>query len=407
MFEFIFKKILPFALARTMSLAAIPFFQFALMAFSSKAEAGKFFFISNAAFVISQIADMGMSRAFPVIFGGKHGTANKYLPEIMSSRIILSLIGGALFFVFNRFGEIKWSWNGAGLSACFFCVGRVVLLGCQGYRHSHQHYGKLLKGSVVHIIFVTVFLLTGALYKEFNSNLALAALAIGVWVEAFFIGSSKAYPVFASNDKYLQMFKKCWPFMAFGVTNSIYVRIDSIVAGRLFSPELLGIYGTLDSALKMCIWPSYVGAQAVYPAVNDAVKNRDEKAFALASGRFFKLGLVICLVAMTISAIFWYSNFNQDANWNYAALFLWVSIWMALPNAFMNPLYYSFKLEADLTVIMFKLATIRVLSSIILAIYFRVAGLCANHTVITFFAMIMLYNQLKARKPDWIGSSTS
>jgi hypothetical protein len=80
---------------------------------------------------------------------------------------------------------------------------------------------------------------------------------------------------------------------------------------------------------------------------------------------------------------------------------------MALPNAFMNPLYYSFKLEADLTVIMFKLATIRVLSSIILAIYFRVAGLCANHTVITFFAMIMLYNQLKARKPDWIGSSTS
>jgi O-antigen/teichoic acid export membrane protein len=401
MFEFIFRKILPFALARTMSLAAIPFFQFALMAFSTKAEAGKFFFISNAAFVMSQIADLGMVRAFPVLFGSKHNQAHPQLPEIIITRIILGIFGGLIFLIFNQFGEIVWSWKGAGLGAFFFCSGRVVLMGNQGYRHARQEYSSLLRGSIVHLLTALVFIIICAVYYGFNANVALAALALGVWIETIVIDSSHAHPITKSNNKFILMFKKAWPFMALGFANSIYVRIDSLVAGRFFSPASLGVYGTLNSALKLCIWPSYVSAQAVYPGMNEAINKKDKPGLELSKKRHFKLGGAVCISVMIISVLVWYFKFYAFNEVTLAALFLWLSLWMSVPNAFMIPLFYSLGLEAKLNKIMIKLAVVRTILAIFLALKFKIAGLCANHLIITTLAIIMLYKEIYAYQPLW------
>ncbi|MGM0598316.1 MAG: lipopolysaccharide biosynthesis protein [Candidatus Rifleibacteriota bacterium] len=407
MFEFIFRKILPFALARTMSLAAIPLLQFALIIFSSKAEAGKFFFISNAAFVVSQIADMGMAKAFPVLFGSRDNRTHPQLPEIIITRIILGFFGGLIFIIFNQFGEIAWSWQGAGLAAFFFCVGRVVLLGNQGYRHARQEYSSLLRGSIVHFLSAMLFIIICASLQSFNANVALAALAIGVWIETIVIDSSQAHPIAKSNNEFRLMFKTAWPFMALGVANSIYVRIDSLVAGRFFSPELLGVYGTLDSALKLCIWPSYVSAQAVYPGMNEAVNKTDKQELELAKKRHFKLGGAVCVSVMVIGALVWYLKFYAFNEVTLAALFLWLSLWMAIPNAFMIPLFYSLGLEAKLNKIMLKLAFIRIFLAIFLALNFKIAGLCANHTIITLIAITMLYKEFYANQPPWLSHQSA
>ena len=402
MFEYIFRKVLPFALARAMSLAAIPLLQFALMGFSSKAEAGKFFFISNAAFLMSQIADMGMARAFPVLFGSKDSKAHPQLPEIIITRIFLGFCGGLLFMIFNQFGAITWNWKGAGLAAFFFCSGRVVLLGNQGYRHACQEYSSLLRGSITHLITVVVFIIACVSKYDFSANIALAALALGVWVESIAIDSSQAHPIASSRNEFRLMFKKAWPFMALGIANSVYVRIDSLVAGRFFNPELLGVYGTLNSALKLSIWPSYVSAQAVHPGMNEAINKKDKAEFELVKIRHFKLGGILCLSAMIICALIWYFKINSFNQVTLAALILWASIWMSIPNAFMIPLFYSLGLEAKLNKIMIKLAFVRIFSAIFLALNFKIVGLCANHAIITFLALIMLYKVFFAYRPPWL-----
>jgi hypothetical protein len=67
----------------------------------------------------------------------------------------------------------------------------------------------------------------------------------------------------------------------------------------------------------------------------------------------------------------------------------------------MIPLFYSLGLEAKLNKIMIKLAVVRTILAIFLALKFKIAGLCANHLIITTLAIIMLYKEIYAYQPLW------
>ncbi len=400
MFDFIIKKFVPFGLARTLSLAGIPLLQFAVMIFSSKEDAGKFYFISNAAFVASQLADIGMSRAFPVLFGTAAQKTHEQLPEIMIARSLLSIVLGLVFVLINSFGEISWTWSTTGLIAFFFCVGRVILLGNQGFRHARQEYTLLLRGACLHIAASLSFLAICSFYGRFNADIAFAALTLGIWVELIAINSPQAHPFAESQNCFKRMMGTAGPFMTVGIANAVYGRVETFVAGQLLAPGVLGIFGTLDSAFKICIWPSYVSAQTVFPAVNEAIKKQNSHELKLVAKRHFRLGAAICLVAMLASLVFWYLKFYGDTQITIAAMFLWFSIWMAVPNAFMIPLFYSLGLEALLAKAMLQLAALRTLVAIVLAIHFNFVGLCATHAIVTLCAVLLLYYHLRAILPD-------
>ncbi len=395
MFDFLLKKFVPFGLARTLSLAGIPLLQFAVMYFCSKEEAGKFYFISNAAFVGTQIADLGMSRAFPVLFGSGNHEDHPQLPAIMLIRWLLGLLTGSVFIFFNSFGEVCWHWQEIGLIALFFCLGRVILLGNQGYRHSRQEFTLLLRGAAVHILASTGYLALCAFFGHFSAEIAFIALTLGIWAELVTIDNNAAHRFTGADLHPMPALKVAVPFATVGIAQAVYGRVETFVAGHFLSQSVLGIFGTLDSAFKMCIWPSYVSAQTVFPAINAAIKDHDRKELEKVARRHFKLAGAICILAMIAALGYWYVKLSGDATLTLAGAFLWLSIWMSIPTAFMIPLYYSMGLEKLLADSMLKLAIFRCLVALTLAYYFNFVGLCATHALVTLVAIALLWWRVK------------
>lgn len=399
MFDFILRKFVPFGLARTLSLAGIPLLQFAVMYFCSKEEAGKFYFVSNAAFVATQIGDLGMSRAFPVLFAAGDQPDHPQLPGITLMRWALGLAFGLIFVCFNQFGGVRWEWSGTGLIACLFCLGRVILLGNQGYRHARQEYTLLLRGSAVHILASLSYLAICTYLGRLNADIALAAITLGIWSELVTIDSGKAHEFSFAEVTLKKTIKVTFPYATVGIAQAIYGRAETFVAGKFLSPAVLGVFGTLDSAFKMCIWPSYVSAQTVFPAINQAVRALNLAELKMVARRHFKLALGICLIAMLVSWLYWHYHFHGAAEVSTAALFLWLSIWMSIPSAFMIPLYYSMGLERLLALSMMQLAIFRILAALVLAFYWGFIGLCATHAVVTLTAVALLF--FRIRKHLW------
>ncbi|GAB4268922.1 MAG: hypothetical protein Kow0029_04600 [Candidatus Rifleibacteriota bacterium] len=406
MFDFIIKKFVPFGLARTLSLAGIPILQFAVMIFSTREEAGRFYFISNAAIVASQIADIGVSRAFPVLFGADQKHTHQHLPEIMSMRILLGIILGFSFMIFNSFGSISWNWQTTGVLALFFCFGRIILLGNQGCRHARQDFDMLLRGSVFHIIAAFTYLAVCAYAGVFSAEIAFAALTVGIWVELIVINTSDAHPYKIAGNNFKDAFKTVLPFATLGISQAVYTRVETFVSGKLLEPSALGVFGTLDSAFKMSIWPSYVSAQTVFPAINHAVQKNDKQELIQVAWSHFRLGYAICFAAMLITFTAWYFRFSGDLEVSIGALILWLSIWMTVPNAFMIPLFYSFKLERKLASAMVQLSVLRILVAVLLTVYFGFVGLCATHAIVTFCAVVLLWNYLKGSLTAFTNSSS-
>ncbi|MEW6708388.1 MAG: hypothetical protein AB1403_01070 [Candidatus Riflebacteria bacterium] len=401
MFDFIIKKFVPFGLARTLSLAGIPLLQFAVMYFCSREEAGKFYFVANVAFVATQIADLGMSRAFPVLFGCDGQPDHQQLPGIMLIRWILGFLLGLGFVFINQFGEVSWNWADTGLTALLFCLGRVILLGNQGYRHARQEFTFLLRGSVLHIIAATGFLAICAALGRFSADIALIAITLGLWTELVSIDNPAAHQFKNSSFTFKGSLELSLPFATVGIAQAVYGRVETFVAGHFLNAATLGVFGTLDSAFKMFIWPSYVSAQTVFPAINQSVKARNQAELKYVAKRHFKLAGSICIIAMVTGLIYWHFKLSQIPEITLAALYLWLSIWMSIPNAFMIPLYYSLGLEKKLAAAMLQLAIFRCAVALILAQIWGFTGLCATHPVATLCAIFLLWHQIKPTLRDF------
>ncbi|NCB39621.1 MAG: hypothetical protein EOM80_12735 [Erysipelotrichia bacterium] len=402
MLDFIFKKFLPFGLARTLSLAGIPLLQFLIAGFCSKEEAGRFYLLSAMAFIASQIADLGISRAMPVIYADSDEKMHPCISEINILRWLSGILFGCLFLVVDRLGETTWNWHESGLLLLFFCSGRVILLGNQGYCHARQQYGMLLRGAFVHIVAAATFIGCCAAAGKFGSTAALAGLAVGVWAELVALDRPAAHPFKFTDFHWSEAFRVIWPYASVGAYTAVYNRIESVVAGKFLDPADLGIFGTLDSAFKLCIWPSYVSSQTLYPAVRDAIESKNTVQFMKHARQHFIASGLICLLAMIVSLIYWYVGFAHDMRITAAAAFLWVSLWISVPNAFMIPLYYSFRFEKAFANITFYTMLLRCLVAPLLAAGFGYVGLCSTHAFVSIIVLLIFWLKLRPAVRDFL-----
>ncbi|HNX75011.1 MAG TPA: hypothetical protein PKM56_04870 [Candidatus Rifleibacterium sp.] len=392
--DFLLRQFLPFGLARTLSLAGMPLLQFLVASLCSNEEAGRFYLMSSLAFIASQIADLGISRAMPVLFSDDVARASPLLPEITILRLLSALLAGLVFLVVNHLGAVGWQWQTGGLLMFAFCVGRVILLGNQGYCHARQQYALLLRGSLLHVMAATVTLALAVYYQKLGAEAALAALTAGVWAELLVIDNSAAHPLRKSAFAWQSAGQLIWPFANVGLFTAINNRIESVVAGRFLDPVSLGIFGTLDSAFKMAIWPSYVSAQAVYPSVRDAIAERDPARLRRQATRHFVAGGLICAAVMVVSGAYWYFRMSSDLWLTVSASLLWFSLWISVPFAFLAPLYYSFRLETAFARLTALTTILRCALAVILAVKFGYVGLCANHAVISLLALAVFWKGL-------------
>lgn len=395
MFDFVFRKFLPFGLARTLSLAGIPILQFMIAGFCSREEAGRFYLLSSMAFIASQIADLGISRAMPVIFADSDEKVHPCITEITSLRWLSGLIFGLFFLLFNGYGEVTWQWYESGLMMMFFCAGRVILLGNQGYCHARQQYGMLLRGSLVHIAVATTFLGYAAAIGRFGSEAALAALTVGIWAELVALDRPAAHPLKTAGFRWREAIQVVAPYASVGAFTAVNNRIESVVAGKFLDQSTLGLFGTLDSAFKLCIWPSFVSAQALYPAVRDAILCKDREQLRKHTYRHFVASGLICFVAMVVSFAYWYLNCPDDPKLTLAITFLWVSLWMSVPYAYMIPLFYSLRLEEAFASITFYTMLLRCVAAVFLTIGFGYVGLCSTHAFVAIIALAVFWIRLR------------
>ncbi|MDN5280300.1 MAG: hypothetical protein PWR01_4265 [Clostridiales bacterium] len=395
MLDFILKKFVPFGIARTLSLAAIPLFQIIVAVFCSKEEAGRFFIISTLAFIASQIGDLGVSRAFPVVFGENDKATEESIAEINAVRWLTGAAAGLLFLLFDSFGPVKWTFA-TGILAMAFCLGRVILLGNQGFRHARQRYDLLLRGSWLHVVSVSIFFLVFAVYGKISAESAFGALTVGVWVELLSLDARNSHPgLRMSSQLWGRALQIIYPYASLGVLVAIFNRSESFVSGKVLQPAELGIFGTLDAALKLCIWPSYLSAQTLFPAIRDAIEKKSSPQLANALKKHLILSLPICFSAMLVSFLFWNLKFSQVNELDVAAALLWLTILMAVPDAFLIPLYYSLRLEKAYRKLMFRLTILRLATAISLGLKFGLIGLCLSYFAATLISILALWLRLK------------
>lgn len=389
MLKYIIRKFLPFGLARTISLAGIPVLQFIILNYCSKVESGRFYLLTAVAFIVSQIADMGLSRAAPVLFGDSEETAHKLLPEIIQLRWFLGILLGSFFVVFNRFGSVEWLRESTGLLIQLFCIGRVILLGNQGYRHSKQEFTKLFWGSIINLLAMCIYYLLIVKYSIFNTSTALAGLTIGIWSELVFLDSPLAHPFNKSSGEWGKAFKFIFPFASVGITTAFYNRIEALVAGYYLSPEFLGIFGALDQSFKLAIWPSYLSAQAIFPEVNSAIENKKQSQLKRTFKRHILTSASICIVVMTGVTFILFSPAIKTDGIRLSAVLLLAAVWMAIPASLIDTLFFSMRMQKKYALIKLMLTISRLAFSIFLVLKFSFVGLCATHAIMTTIALIV------------------
>jgi|GEM_PF-2277712 len=392
MIDFLLRKLLPFALARSMSVVAVPLFQFILIAFCSREEAGRFYLLASLALMASQLADLGVSRAMPVIYADSDDQMHDCLAEINLLRWFSGLLLGSLFLLFGQFGQVAWNWHPTGSVLLLLCFGRTILLGHQGYSHARQQFSKLLLGSSVHFLVVLILSASFAIAGRFDASAALICLTAGVWVEIFMLDRPSARTFLKSGYKWAEAVRYILPFSKVGVYTAAYNRIESLSAGYLLDAESLGIFGTLDSALRMASWPLYVGAQAIFPGIRDAVKNRDAAGLSEQSRRYLIVSFILCAVLVVFCAVAWYFYRPFDWSVQLSVMLLLPALFLSAPYAFLISLYYSLHLERLYARFAFLFMVLRCSLAPTLALLWGYVGLSGVHLIVGTVAVAVLWS---------------
>ena len=403
MIEYFLKKFLPFTLARTISLAGIPVLQFVILHYSSETEAGEFYLLTSVAFIFSQIADLGLSRAAPVLFGDSLENTDERLPEIIFIRWVLGIFFGCYFIFFSSFGDIHWVRATTGIMVMMFCFGRVILLGNQGYRHARQEFFRLFIGGISNIVALVCYYAIASKYMPFNTQIAMSGLTVGIWVEIIVLDCHFAHPFSKINSQWKSAVRYIFPFASVGVVTAIYNRIEALVAGYYLSPSVLGIFGALDQAFKLAIWPSYMSAQAIFPEINSALETKNGYRLRTAIKKHFAIGTSICLIVMLVFIVCLNYKFLIKENITVAAIILLLAVWMAIPGSLIDTFFFSLRLQKKYAILKLGLTLLRFICAILLAIKLGFVGICATHSIMTALALIIFSVYLFKEKKTLTG----
>lgn len=369
-FGFLFQRILPFSVARAISVLAFPAIQGFLAYKNGKIEAGRFFILTSVALFASQIGDLGVSKAFPVLYGSSANDAHPSVKRIQLFRWLCGLLFAGCIIFLKVVGFLDFSLPESCVVGAML-LGRVILLGYQGFHHARSQFWNLWKGALANIGFaVAVILIT---FQEFSTETAIASLTIGIWAEIVFLYNSDANPSFeffgGIKENVLSVIGK---YFVVGVGGAFYTRIDALVCMLVLSPTQLGVYGTLDAGYKMLVWPSYLIGQAVYPKIQRAWETLDFPSLKREAILHFFWSTIFAMIFGGISAFIWLrSDFKEH----------WTVFWFALgvpcviPNAVLIPISFVVGRERSLAFLFVCFGIFRAAIGASLGLNFGTAGI--------------------------------
>ena len=186
-------KMLPFGLARTLSLATLPCMQILVAATAGKAEAGRFFVAGSFAHLLLQIADLGMSKAFPVIYGSCREQSRPGAALIQTGRWLAGTVAALFLVWWLAWSNTAWTAEAVFLFAMFL-LGRVMLMGYQGFHHARGAYDRLWRGSIGNLAGGVGMLGLGLAHGAISADVGAASLAAGTWIELMMLLAPEANP---------------------------------------------------------------------------------------------------------------------------------------------------------------------------------------------------------------------
>jgi hypothetical protein len=220
---------------------------------------------------------------------------------------------------------------------------------------------------------------------------ALICLVAGVWVEILLLDRPGARMFYKHSYRWSEAWQYILPFSKVGIYTAVYNRVESLSAGYILDKSSLGLFGTLDSALRIVSWPLYAASQAIFPGIRDMVQNHHAAGLKLLARRYFMVAAVWCATITIAFAGFWHYYQQADRSLFLAGLLLLPAFYLAAPYGFMVSLYYSLQLEKKYARLAFLYMSVRCTMAPVLALFWGYLGLCALPVIVGLVAVSTLW----------------
>jgi polysaccharide transporter, PST family len=224
--------------------------------------------------------DWGQQDAIPALVSRDHGRAGAFLGTSFATRIVMSVLAGAVLFgICAAMGyERALGW------AVAFTLPVSILNSFAGATKStirgfertdipaYAHVGQQVIGTIV---LIPVLLLGGGLLGMLGSQIAVSAatvLALLLMLKPVGVGRlhfdrSAVRPLLTTGT----------PFVFFGLALALQPNIDAMYLSRLTPPEVIGWYGVSQRLIGLLMFPATALIGALYPTLCRLfVEDRDE-----------------------------------------------------------------------------------------------------------------------------------
>lgn len=421
------RRLLPYGVARSLSLAG-PYLLQALFWHAAGAEAaGRFFFLVSAAMFLVLLADLGTSNAFPVLWGSRPGRAVPELGDVLTLRQIVAL--GSLGVLGAMVAAGLWQ-PIAPIDVALlgvFVGSRTALTARQGRLYAFQRFGLLARGALWHAIGLLTVLIGAGAMAGVTPTVGLLALIGGnlseLWAMAragmlWWGGDLPPPPPGSWSARARQAARRLAPYAVAGAAAAVYQRSDALIGDLFLDRETLGLFGTLDACYRLTSAPVFLSGQAIYPALRAAHEaGRPSQSRAMLT-HHLRTGGLLALAGMAAFAILTGRSplgkaspvastaIAKGSLGSAATAWLWWPFLLAIPvamfTALMAPLYFSRGQAARLAKVAAISGLVRPLSGALATALLGPAGLALNNLALEAGQAVLTLVVL----PRWFPAAT-
>lgn len=405
------RRVLPFGLARALSMGIPVLVQFCLLWRFGAEEAGVFWVLASAATLLAFVSDAGAQNAFPILFGPSPGCEHPQLRRVLRFRLGIAILAGIGLAIIGRVGKVAAGDPLDRLVLFALIVGRVILMSHQGFHYSRERFTRLFFAALAENLvamlgfgFLLVASEVGVGLPCRPAMFALLFFALATWIaivlldvprEAWGFGkplqANNGETTASSSSSDLHPLAFLWPFAVSGIGGAVFTKGDAVIAGFILEPATAGILGMIKAFYRLLTFPVYMSGQGLFPPMRAAwvggnlpEMERLKHLHRMSGCRLlaFEFALVILVGLFAgVYAAFAARNLWGDLNQEWITTGLWylIALPVCIPNSFIMPDYFSREQEWLVAKITVLLAIGRPLLAVLLATRAGMAGMALNH----------------------------
>lgn len=272
---------------------------------------GEYFALFGFALLLQIILDMGISNFNNRNISQHNQLINKYLPNILTLKLLLA----GCYFVLTAAFAFVWKYEWVQIKL-------ILLLGFNQVLQSYMlYYRSNLAGlryymldsffsifdRFLAIILVSLLLMEGFMESPFQIEWFIYAQTIALSISALLITVLvlKNITRLKINIKLpflLLVIKQTYPYALLGILMSIYTRIDAVMIERMLpnGSEQTGIYASAYRLLDICTMYCFLFASLLLPIFSRLLKNK-ESIQSIATFSFKSMVVPAILLSITCS----------------------------------------------------------------------------------------------------------